>query len=190
MANGSSRFLTVLISLIIGFGAGWLLHTAPVLPPPPPPPPLLTPSPSPTTVTPVPSPPPPADWDVAIGDNPCDLTDPNGQKSDLQVVQKGKNKIKWHSKHGQHIYLVLHVPPCSNPNSDPPFANAFNVGSANGKSLWAIGDGSKSNIDSGKVNANQCPSDPSNQSTWIKYDQFIQTPQGPFLYCDGWIIIK
>ena len=182
MANGSSRFLGVLVSLIIGFAVGWFVHTAPTPAPPPPPPQQVTPSPSPQMATPTPTPPPPGDWDVAIGDDPCDLSDP------LVVVQVGKNKIKWHSRSGRKIYVILHMPPCSNPNSDPPFANAYQVGTANGMNLWAIGNGGTASIDSGKVNANQCPSG----SNPIKYDQYIQVAphSNLFRYCDGWIIIK
>jgi len=182
MANGSSRFLGMLVSLIIGFAVGWFVRTAPAPPPPPPPPPpsQITATPSPQVATATPTPPPAGDWDVAIGDDPCDLSDP------AQTVQLGKNKIKWHSKSGRKIYVILHVPPCPNPNSDPPFANASPAGSAGGMNLWVIGTGGTASIDSGKVNANQCP------NTWIKYDQYIQIAphSSVYRYCDGWIIIK
>jgi hypothetical protein len=191
MANGSSRFLAVLISLVIGFAVGWFIH-APAPPPPPSPTPTpmpITPSPRPPKATPIPVPT-AGDWDITIGDDPCKLTDPKGSDAYVQAVEPGQNRIKWHAKglHLQDVYVVLEVPDCPPLGSDPPFEKAILVGSSpNGKSLWMIGPGK--NIDSGKANAKLCPSDPSNGDKCIKYTQFIKLSDG-WHKCDGWIIVK
>ncbi|HEY6929132.1 MAG TPA: hypothetical protein VJA66_05595 [Thermoanaerobaculia bacterium] len=178
MANGTSRFLAIVLSLIIGFAVGWFAHV-PGKPHPP----------RPDLVKAIAA----KDWDVTIEDDPCDLNcdDPNNpdkpKPCDVQAVTGGKT-IKWHSRHGQNVYIDLQVPDCSQLGSDPPFDNATYIGSGIGFKYWRIGDGTKSNIDSGKTNPKLCYSkdDP---STWIKYEQFIQI-KGEWQHCDGWIIVK
>jgi hypothetical protein len=174
MAKGALQFLAVVISLIIGFAIGWFAHV-PGKPRPP----------RPDLVKAIAA----NDWDVTIQDDPCYLTDPNGKESDVQVVAGG-NKIKWHSKHGQNVYIDLQVPDCSGLGTDPPFENATYIGSGIGFKYWRIGDGTKSNIDSGKLSPKACYSGPDDPSTWIKYNQFIQDSNRKWDFCDGWIIVK
>src|SRR5262245_55311682 len=141
MPGRASTAAWAIITLIVGLVVGWFAHVPGKAHPPRPPMGQKL--------------PPPNDWEVTIGDDPCYLTDPTGNDSDLQVVAAG-NKIKWHSKHGQNVYVVLQVPECSQLGSDPPFENAVSIGSGIGYTYWRIGDGTKSNIDSGKTNPKLC----------------------------------
>jgi hypothetical protein len=176
MGNGSSRIASVLLSLILGFVAGLVIgprfHGREVS----------------KTMNPPVTPPPPKSWNIKVGSDPCNLNDDDdgGKKATWQTVTKSLHNIKWHAD--SKMYIVLHVPYCEN----NPFPNATLLPNKDheSRSLYLIGDGTTNSVDSGKVNQNACSSDSGDQDTWIKYDQCIQYKNGPFLCCDGWIIIK
>lgn len=173
MPSGTSRILLV-VTLVVGFAAGWLLR---------PPPPAALPKPGPSKA-----------WHITVGPDPCTLTDadvPSHPKAPPQKVdRKQPHSITWTSDANENLYIVLHVPGAC---ATQPFANAKKLGQqdADGRDLYLVGDGKAARVESGRVDANACPSDESNQKTWIKYDQCLQLKgQDQFWCCDGWIIVE
>ena len=173
MANGSSRVLVVLVSLVVGFAAGWGLFSGPKKPLPARP-----------SVA--------QDWKIFVGpDDPCVLKDANGNDASVQRVARGKHHIEWESADRKSLlYIIAHVPPCE----IAPFPKWQKIGTDSNKNdLYLIGDGTSSKVDSGKPDLRACPSNDTLPKTWIKYDQYLQIygQPGPpvFRSCDGMIII-
>ena len=175
MANGSTRTLAVIISLIVGFAVGWLLHRGP----------KKVQHPRPTVAQ---------DASILIGpDDPCTLKFASGGDATTIELKRGRDKAQWDSANNKDgnkfpIYIIAHVPKCST----NPFPKGTKIGTdADGNDVYLIGDGTKTHEETGVIDASACPTtDVDDQTTYIKYDQFIQIKGlGVFRSCDGMIII-
>lgn len=174
-----ARILLVILSVLVGIGAGWLLRSA-------------------IKTARVGKPPAAKPWHIKVGPDPCTMTDDDvllNPLAPLQTVSRNmslKHSIQWHSDAKEDLYILLHVPESC---LVTPFANAkpLYIQDSDRRHLYLLGDGKNGKIDSGAVDPGACPSDPTDQSTWIKYDQCLRLPspnQDLFWCCDGMIIIK
>lgn len=146
MANGT-RTLAVVLALVVGLAAGWLIgHGKPEPtsgPPATPVPtavvhPAATPVPTPVCQPGVAAATSPKNWKLTVGPDPCKITDDdNGQPVTLSNISKSKgHKIVFKPSSVQNsLAIIFHVPR----DHPKPFKNlAFNGNDAQGLVKWLL----------------------------------------------------
>jgi len=178
MANGSSRVLPVIISLVVGAVLGLLLgRQAQQLKAPPAEAPAAR----------IPE----QDWSINVGLDPCDLK-AHGQKAAWQrISKKGYHSVIWHSLYGGRLTIRIHVPK----GCTVPFPGMTPAGKdGDGLEMYSFigADGqcytSPASKDACETDEPGDPNDtdPKHFKNLYKYDQIIANGKE----CDGWIIIK
>ena len=162
MANGSSRVLPVILSVVVAFAAGWLVGRSATAQP--------APAPKPTVVA--------GDHYIRVGPTAKEVSEPQAE-----ISQSQDHRVVWTAKDPKHALTIafkaIDFPRAA--GGEPPFAGP------NGKDL-EIKCNPGSFCNPGPINP-KLPKLTRNQKLNYKYWQILDGPSGYHDQADGMIII-